>query len=525
MAGVSEPEFKETAFADNPYSRPGAAKVKTFSRRNGKNEKGIEPDLELGFPGRRQAWALAFTDFLGAAIAVPIALLLLSFLSDVRTNSLSRFWSNLSIDWLFPVMVLAALAISGFYRSARRSVHPSTFAELKDLSFGIGMGCVLALGAGALAHRVLDAREPPAAQLVTAVVVAIVVIAAGRACLRTLRQAVWGSRIILVGSGELTRQVEAYLKLKRGNSVLGHVVDAKASDTAALKAPGCIGTVTDLPRLCGEYRVERLVVCFPVDESSESIAVLRSLQHRVKLAVVPRFFELISWRSTLTDLYGLPLLEVAAPHLSSWDRMIKRALDLTVAGVTLLVLSPLLAIVAVFVKLTSPGPVLFRQTRIGRGRKAFTIYKFRTMSVQPESVGRHQLGEALRPIEPAQLRLHEIRNKVNDRDRITRLGRILRKTSLDEIPQLVNVLKGHMSLVGPRPFVPHESEDLGGWTAVRFQVRPGITGLWQVSGRNDLSVDDLRRLDYLYVASWSMWWDIKILWDTPRVMARGFGAY
>jgi lipopolysaccharide/colanic/teichoic acid biosynthesis glycosyltransferase len=110
-------------------------------------------------------------------------------------------------------------------------------------------------------------------------------------------------------------------------------------------------------------------------------------------------------------------------------------------------------------------------------------------------------------------------------ERVTRIGGFMRKTGLDEIPQFLNVIRGNMSLVGPRPFTEDQSESFAGWQARRFELRPGITGLWQVSGRNDLSMDDLRRLDYLYVASWSIWWDVKIVWDTPRAMVRGFGAY
>lgn len=121
--------------------------------------------------------------------------------------------------------------------------------------------------------------------------------------------------------------------------------------------------------------------------------------------------------------------------------------------------------------------------------------------------------------------LHELRNKAVESKRITPIGGFMRRTGLDEIPQFLNVLFGSMSLVGPRPFTACESDPVTGWQARRFELRPGITGLWQVSGRNDLSMEDLRRLDYLYVASWSLWWDIKIIWDTPRAMVRGFGVY
>jgi lipopolysaccharide/colanic/teichoic acid biosynthesis glycosyltransferase len=248
------------------------------------------------------------------------------------------------------------------------------------------------------------------------------------------------------------------------------------------------------------------------------------LQDAIHIAFVPRYFELVSWRSHLTDLSGLPLLEVAKPDMSGWDRFLKRSFDVVVSLVSLLLLSPLLAAVVLAVRITSPGPALFRQTRLGRNRQPFTILKFRTMkSLDGEPSAPRNNGHASQS-DYLQAPLFDIRNKLEESNRITRVGAFLRRTGLDELPQLMNVVAGHMSIVGPRPFVPLES-DLDGWAARRFEVRPGITDLWQVSGRNQLSLDDLRQLDYLYVASWSFWWDLKIVFDTPRTMARGIGAY
>jgi exopolysaccharide biosynthesis polyprenyl glycosylphosphotransferase len=286
--------------------------------------------------------------------------------------------------------------------------------------------------------------------------------------------------------------------------------------------------------ICAQNNVERVVVGFPTATSPSVLAVLRSLQHRVKMAVVPRYFDLVSWRSTLTDLYGLPLLELAAPHISKWDRFIKRTFDVAASLFALVFLLPVFAVVTALIRLTSSGPVLFHQTRIGRQGRSFTIHKFRTMVVERDSGAPSpetpsgldgSVPSRTREIASNGRRLYESRNKLEEQSRITSIGRFLRKTGLDEIPQFWNVLVGDMALVGPRPFVPRESAELDRWAAIRFEVRPGITGLWQVSGRNNVSSDHLERLDYLYVASWSMWWDIKILWDTPRAIWRGTGVY
>jgi lipopolysaccharide/colanic/teichoic acid biosynthesis glycosyltransferase len=201
----------------------------------------------------------------------------------------------------------------------------------------------------------------------------------------------------------------------------------------------------------------------------------------------------------------------------------KRAFDLCVSGAVLLITSPILLVVAIGVKLSSPGPVFFRQVRLGRYAQPFMVTKFRSMTTEGAdggATGGDGDGQDEDPDRP----LHEVRNKKDESWRITRFGAFLRRTGIDEIPQFISVFKGDMSVVGPRPFIPSESH-VEGWAVRRFEVKPGITGLWQVSGRNDLTRNDLVQLDYLYVASWSLWWDLKIMFETPRTMARGTGAY
>jgi len=184
--------------------------------------------------------------------------------------------------------------------------------------------------------------------------------------------------------------------------------------------------------------------------------------------------------------------------------------------VLLLFTLPLWALIAIAIEVTSPGPVFFRQERIGKGEKTFRIFKFRTMYPGAEHV-RHDLAAANEVDGPL--------FKIKQDPRVTPVGRLLRVTSLDELPQLLNVIRGDMSLVGPRPFIVPESAQIDGWAARRYDVRPGMTGLWQVSGRNDLGYDELRRLDYAYVASWSLLWDLKIMWQTPACVLRRHGAY
>jgi exopolysaccharide biosynthesis polyprenyl glycosylphosphotransferase len=213
---------------------------------------------------------------------------------------------------------------------------------------------------------------------------------------------------------------------------------------------------------------------------------------------------------------GLPLMHVERPELRGLRRVTKDLFDWTTAALALVVLSPLLVAVAIMVKATSPGPVLFRQERIGRDGGVFTMLKFRSMVAGADGM-LHRLD--------AESHGNGVLFKHRTDPRITRIGRVLRRYSLDELPQLINVLRGDMSLVGPRPPLRREVDRYGVDMHRRFLVKPGLTGLWQVSGRSDLSWDDSVRIDVRYVENWSLAFDFMILWKTVGAVLRGPGAY
>jgi len=458
-------------------------------------------------------------DFLCACVALPLSLILLSQLSVVPVNAPGQLVTNLQVDSLFPVAVVIALALGGVYRVTHRRLQPSAFLEMRELSFGVGCGCVLALAIGSLLHGVVGTAEPYATQLVAAVIVTIGIVTLGRMALRLFLHALTTTRVLVVGAGTTAHRIMLSVRQDPGMTLVGRAVDGDALDA------GAIGRVADLPELCRQLDVHRILVAPRDSFTAESLDIYRQLQDFVHIAMVPSYYELISWRSRLTDLSGLPFLEIAQPHLSAWDGFMKRAFDLCISSAVLLVASPLLLVVAVGVKLSSPGPVFFHQIRLGRDAQPFTVIKFRSMTVETGAgAGAGAAGGTDQQTGDTDLPLHELRKKSDQTCRITRFGALLRRTGIDEIPQFINVFKGDMSVVGPRPFVPSES-NVEGWATRRFEVRPGITGLWQVSGRNDLTRSDLVQLDYLYVASWSLWWDLKIMFETPKTMARGTGAY
>jgi exopolysaccharide biosynthesis polyprenyl glycosylphosphotransferase len=236
----------------------------------------------------------------------------------------------------------------------------------------------------------------------------------------------------------------------------------------------------------------------------------------IRARIVPDLFQMSVRRLDMDNLNGLPLLSVQEPRISTAGQIAKRVLDIIGAAVVLILTAPFMALAALAIRLDSPGPILFRQERVGRGESRFTLYKFRTMYKDAEE----QL-ETLKAHNEASGPLFKMKND----PRITRVGRILRRTSVDELPQLYNVLKGEMSLVGPRPPLPREVEQYQDWHRRRLAVAPGITGLWQVSGRSDLTFDEMVLLDLYYIENWSLFLDFKILLRTIPQVIFARGAY
>jgi exopolysaccharide biosynthesis polyprenyl glycosylphosphotransferase len=234
------------------------------------------------------------------------------------------------------------------------------------------------------------------------------------------------------------------------------------------------------------------------------------------LCVAPALLDVAGPRTTIRPTAGLTLLHVDHPQLSGYRLVLKGLFDRCVAALALILLSPVLALMSVAIVLYDRGPVLFKQVRVGKGGKAFRIYKFRTMVVDAEQ----RRAELLESNDS-----DNILFKLRHDPRVTGIGAPLRRWSIDELPQLFNVLRGHMSLVGPRPAVPDEVAQYADHVRRRLVVKPGLTGLWQVGGRSDLSWDESVRLDLRYVENWSFALDLQILWKTVSAIVRGSGAY
>jgi exopolysaccharide biosynthesis polyprenyl glycosylphosphotransferase len=270
----------------------------------------------------------------------------------------------------------------------------------------------------------------------------------------------------------------------------------------------------DLRELLEWTDVHRIIIepqTLPAHEMLEFVRAAKSIGVRVSL--LPRVLDVVGTSVVFDDLNGVTILGVRRFGLSRSSRVVKRAFDLAGGTLAFLAAAPVMAIIAVAIKLDSGGPVLFRQTRVGRDGTHFDICKFRTMATDAEQ-RKEELQEAAAKANGGLFKLE------ND-PRVTRVGRILRKTSLDELPQLLNVLSGDMSLVGPRPLIVHEDSQITGFDRRRLQLTPGMTGPWQILGSSRVPLPEMVKMDYLYVAGWSLWQDVKIMLRTvPYMIAR-----
>lgn len=337
------------------------------------------------------------------------------------------------------------------------------------------------------------------------------------------RQPAYIQNAIIIGAGEVGQLIARKLikHPEYGVNLLGFVDAEPKERRQDLGDLTLLGSLDEVPELVRRLDVERVVIAFSNESHLAMLELIRSLKDLdVHVDIVPRLFEIVGPRLDINTVEGIPIVSIPPLRLPASSRFLKRGLDLLYAGAGLILLLPFFLLTALLIKLDSRGPVLFTQTRMGSRDRTFRIYKFRTMVDQADlqksalnHLNKHANGDA-----PGMF-------KVPGDPRVTRVGRFLRRFSLDELPQLINVVKGEMSLVGPRPLVLDEDEFVSTWARRRLSLRPGMTGLWQVSGRTDIPFDEMVRLDYLYVTNWTLAGDLKILARTAPAVLRSQDAY
>lgn len=332
-------------------------------------------------------------------------------------------------------------------------------------------------------------------------------------------------RTLVVGDGELAKlSVQEISENARLGYHLVGAVTARDGSEASVEGLPVLGTFDALPSLVRQHGIEEVLITDPdLEPQALFEAIMRcGRTHRINFRVVPNMFNCLPRKTNVDQIGSLPMIKLFGEPLAGPSRFLKRSIDIVGATAVIVATSPVWAVLAYLIKRQSPGPVFHRQERVGMDGKVFPMIKFRSMRPDadaPENVAAHQ--EAMRRNITGEITDGELHGKVKDDPRITPIGEWMRRYSVDELPQMLNVVRGEMSLVGPRPPIPYEVEMYADWHRSRFHVKPGITGLWQVSGRNRLPFQEMVQLDIYYIENWSLWMDLGILLRTLPVVLRG----
>ncbi len=454
---------------------------------------------------------LVVSDVTAIAFAIAAAVLIRLALSGEYAPSL--YWR------LWPLLGLFAAAYGLFGLYPGVAMNP--VMELRTTSYATTL---VFLVLGALTFLLRNPNAYSRLAFFGAWLMALVAVPLARAMARTLaaEEPWWGYRTVILGGSGTGAAVLAKLvsQPEIGLRPVAIFDDDLARGTLVHGVP-VLGPIEAAPRFAQESGVTRAVVAMPEPDTARLLGLLDEYAHTFsRVFMVPHFQGISGIGMQTRDVSRLLALELRKHLLMTGPRTVKRTLDVLLSSLLLVTGAPLLAAIAAAIKLESRGPALYRQSRVGLGSGSFQVWKFRSMRPDADHVLSRYLEENPQLREEWE-RDHKLRND----PRITRVGRFLRKTSLDELPQLFNVLRGEMSLVGPRPIVSGEIQKYGRSFTLYRQVIPGLTGLWQVSGRNLTSYRERVELDDYYVRNWSPWLDVYLLARTVKVVITGYGAF
>ena len=365
--------------------------------------------------------------------------------------------------------------------------------------------------------------HPQLGRLIGFWALALTLVLGGRVIVRALarRTDAFVQNSIVLGAGHVGQLVARKIQQhpEYGIRLRGFVDENPRARRAEVDHLPVLGGLQDLDALISELSIERVIVAFSGGTDSRTMELVRALRDReVIVDVVPRLYELVGPRAVIHLVEGLPLLTVPPARLSRTSLVAKRIVDIAGAGVLLVLTAPLFAFAAIMIKRQSPGPVFFRQARLGMNREPFTALKFRTMKVDTDPT---EHLEYIKRTMTADATLNENGTyKLERKSVVTPFGKFLRKTSLDELPQLINILRGDMSLAGPRPCIEYETEFFQPHHFDRFLVPQGLTGLWQVTARANSTFGEALEMDVAYVRGWSFGLDLRLIFRTPFALLR-----
>jgi exopolysaccharide biosynthesis polyprenyl glycosylphosphotransferase len=460
--------------------------------------------------------ALAVADVTGLSIAFFASVAL--WRGGTPMDSM-RFGAEAALFVLMlPLWLVFAKMLDLYARDDARADHSTADEALgvvNLVTLGTWILYVIAWASG-LSH-------PQLARLVTFWVLAVAFVLGGRAIARAhaMKSDAYVQVSVILGAGHvgqlLARKIQQHPEY--GMRLVGFVdEDPRARRTEVEHLP-VLGRIQDLDEIVSAHGVERVIVAFSSNGDAGTMELVRSLREKhVIVDVVPRLYELVGPRADVHLIEGLPLLTVPPARLPRLSLIAKRIIDLVCASALLLVTAPIFVLAAIYIRRESSGPIFFRQTRLGMNRRPFTALKFRTMREGTDN-GAHR--EYIKSTMTADASMNSNGTyKLSREGDVTRVGSFLRKTSLDELPQLINILRGEMSLVGPRPCIEYETEFFRPHHFDRFLVPQGLTGLWQVTARANSTFGEALEMDVAYVRGWSLGLDFRLLFRTPIALLR-----
>lgn len=423
---------------------------------------------------------------------------------------------------LFMAVVPVIFHLKGLYRMPRWSTF---LDEVWIMASGVVMGMALVI-----LTAFLQRFHPSRFIFIAAVPIALILLISVRLVMRLVRERMWArgigvDRVVVVGSGRAARRLMQWLlsQPQLGYEVVGFIDDGPVTEEMKIATPNSVveplhlGAVSDLHRILREGAIDEVIIALPPNDHERTVAIVDDCRRTdVEFKLVPDLYAMALDKVNIHEVAGMPLIGLKPAQISGWNFAVKRAMDVVLSGFVLIGFSWLFLMIALAIKLDTEGPVFFRQERVGRNGRRFMCYKFRTM-VNDAEAQKAKLQEAYGQT--------NLLFKLKDDPRRTRVGRFLRRASLDELPQFINILAGDMSIVGPRPAIPPEVAVYEDWHYDRLLVPPGLTGLWQVNGRSNLSFDEMVRLDLYYAENWSPWLDIKTILRTVPAIVTARGAY
>ncbi|WJW67309.1 sugar transferase [Candidatus Chlorohelix allophototropha] len=448
--------------------------------------------------------------------------------SDVYPEYQTPLSEYLGIQLGFTLSMFVILHLRGFYRMQRIAGYLDEVGNIISSTF-ISMGILM------VALYIMRPFDPSRLMFVYLLVLSIIFLSLERLGVRAIYRALWSrgiwvSNTLVVGTTDVAmRLIHGIVQRpSTGYRVVGYVDDEERFSKWTLRANygkrgdkqsevNLLGPISKLTELIRKKDIKQVFVALPGSEHDLIDEVIQQCRMMgVAFTLVPDIYALKINTLSIQELNGVPLISYDVNKLTGWNYFLKRSMDIVLSLIAILITAIPMLLVALAVRLDSPGSVLFRQTRVGKDGKLFTCFKFRSMYVNADEMlaklkGFNQTGG--------------VTFKMKDDPRRTRVGKFIRRTSLDELPQFFNILLGQMSFAGPRPPIPREVERYDDWHYRRLEVTPGLTGLWQVSGRSNISYEEMVKLDIYYAEHWSPWLDLKIILKTIPAVLNGDGAF